>query len=113
LFYPELYLLEGGYKSFYERFKKYCEPQMYKPMLHEEHQYDYKHFRAKAKSWEASRYHIVYKYNEHLQRQKSLHTQKEMENEQEHGCKNPDNQEAAATVTRTTSHRIIKMKANF
>lgn len=72
LFYPELYLLEGGYKLFYENYLDYCEPKTYKPMLHEEHQYDYKHFRAKAKSWEVSRHHIVYKYNEHLQRQKSL-----------------------------------------
>ncbi len=71
LFYPELYLLEGGYKLFYESFKNYCEPQTYKPMLHAEHQFDLKHFRAKAKSWEVSRHHIVYKYNEHLQRQKS------------------------------------------
>ncbi len=84
-------------------------------MLHEEHQYDYKHFRAKAKSWEASRYHIVYKYNEHLQRQKSLHTQKELENENEPGCKNlVDNKEKTSlSNTRTTGHRIIKMKAKF
>lgn len=103
LFYPELYLLEGGYKSFYESFKIHCEPQTYKPMLHEAHQYDYKHFRAKAKSWEVSRQHIVYKYNEHLQRQRSLHTQKEHESEltEEAGCKESNNR------------RIIKMKTNF
>lgn len=72
LFYPELYLLEGGYKSFYESFKNYCDPQKYKPMLHTAHQDDYKHFRSKAKSWEVSKHHIVHKYNEHLQRQKSI-----------------------------------------
>lgn len=33
-------------------------------MLHAEHTDDYKHFRAKAKSWEVSRHHIVLK--EHL-----------------------------------------------
>lgn len=64
LFYPELYLLEGGYKLFYENHKAFCEPQTYKPMLHAEHTDDYKHFRAKAKSWEVSRHHMVLK--EHL-----------------------------------------------
>lgn len=33
-------------------------------MLHEEHEADYKRFRAKAKSWEVSRHHKVLK--EHL-----------------------------------------------
>ncbi|XP_072280929.1 uncharacterized protein [Pyxicephalus adspersus] len=34
LFYPELYLLKGGYKEFYENFKDLCEPQGYVNMLH-------------------------------------------------------------------------------
>ena len=51
LFYPELYLLEGGYKAFYEENKLFCEPQTYKPMLHEDHVQDLKHFRAKTKTW--------------------------------------------------------------
>ena len=53
LFYPELYLLEGGYKSFYEQHKDYCEPKLYKPMLHKDHVEDLKHFRAKTKTWES------------------------------------------------------------
>lgn len=96
LFYPELYLLEGGYKSFYEKYKNFCEPQTYKPMLHEKHQSDYKHFRSKAKSWEVSVHHIIYIFNEHLQR--NLHTQKE-QNESEQSEPSP--------------HRVIKMKANY
>jgi len=51
LFYPEIYLLEGGYKSFYENHKHMCEPQEYKPMSHKDHQKDLVHFRAKSKSW--------------------------------------------------------------
>lgn len=51
LFYPELYLLEGGYKAFYEQNKDQCEPRTYKPMLHADHVYDLKHFRAKTKTW--------------------------------------------------------------
>jgi rhodanese-related sulfurtransferase len=58
LFYPELYLLEGGYKSFYEKHKIYCEPQEYKPMLHEKHMKDLKHFRSKAKSWEVQKHQL-------------------------------------------------------
>ena len=53
LFYPELYLLEGGYKAFYESHKEFCEPISYKPMLHEDHVNDLKHFRAKTKTWES------------------------------------------------------------
>ncbi len=63
LYYPELYLLEGGYKSFYETFKAYCDPQTYKPMHHSEHTHDLKHFRAKAKSWEANRHNYLIKCN--------------------------------------------------
>lgn len=51
LFYPELYLLEGGYKAFYEQNKEQCEPRTYKPMLHADHVNDLKHFRAKTKTW--------------------------------------------------------------
>lgn len=51
LFYPELYLLEGGYKAFYEQNESHCEPQTYKPMLHADHVSDLKHFRAKTKTW--------------------------------------------------------------
>ena len=50
LYYPELYLLEGGYKNFYEQFKLYCCPQSYKPMLHVDHSEDLRHFRSRARS---------------------------------------------------------------
>ena len=32
-----------------------CEPQTYKPMLHENHIQDLRHFRAKSKSWAGER----------------------------------------------------------
>lgn len=57
LFYPELYLLEGGYKAFYEKHADFCEPKTYKPMLHVDHMADLKHFRAKTKTWEAQHKH--------------------------------------------------------
>lgn len=59
LFYPELYLLEGGYKAFYESTAEYCEPREYKPMLHQDHVQDLKHFRAKAKTWENQYKHSI------------------------------------------------------
>ena len=49
--YPEIYLLEGGYKCFYEDHPELCEPRTYKPMLHQDHGADLRHFRAKSKSW--------------------------------------------------------------
>jgi M-phase inducer phosphatase 2 len=52
LTYPELYLLEGGYKHFFETNNQYCLPKSYKPMLHDEHRNDLKYFRKKSKSWE-------------------------------------------------------------
>ena len=52
LHYPEMYLLEGGYKSFFESFKaEYCEPRAYLPMLHDNHRNDLKFFRKKSKTW--------------------------------------------------------------
>lgn len=52
LFYPEIYLLEGGYKVFYEKHVQYCEPRSYLPMLDGEHRSAMKFFRKKSKSWE-------------------------------------------------------------
>ena len=49
--YPEIYLLEGGYKRFYEEQLEHCVPSTYKPMLHEDHGEDLRHFRVKSKSW--------------------------------------------------------------
>jgi hypothetical protein len=52
LFYPELYLLEGGYKDFYQSYSDNCFPKSYKPMLHDDHRNDLKFFRKKSKSWD-------------------------------------------------------------
>jgi hypothetical protein len=60
LFYPEMYLLEGGYKDFFNAHKQFCEPQSYKPMLHEDHVQDLKHFRAKTKTWEQQNKYATY-----------------------------------------------------
>nr|KAG5714226.1 hypothetical protein BaRGS_018443 [Batillaria attramentaria] len=51
LHYPEIYLLEGGYKAFFEQHRELCEPQLYKQMLHKDHSEDLRKFRAKSKSW--------------------------------------------------------------
>uniref|UniRef100_A0A0B7A1N2 M-phase inducer phosphatase n=1 Tax=Arion vulgaris TaxID=1028688 RepID=A0A0B7A1N2_9EUPU len=51
LHYPEIYLLDGGYKSFYERFSHLCEPRTYKTMFDKNHSEDLRKFRAKSKSW--------------------------------------------------------------
>ncbi|XP_060068550.1 M-phase inducer phosphatase-like [Ylistrum balloti] len=49
--FPEVYLLHDGYKSFYQSHKEFCQPMSYKPMLHENHADDLRHFRSKSKSW--------------------------------------------------------------
>lgn len=55
LHYPEIYLLEGGYKKFFEHFPHLCEPQTYKKMLDKNHSEDLRKFRAKCKSWSDSK----------------------------------------------------------
>ncbi|XP_046554239.1 M-phase inducer phosphatase-like [Haliotis rubra] len=53
LFYPEVYLLDGGYKAFYEQHRSQCNPRNYVPMLHQDYSKQLRHFRVKSKSWTA------------------------------------------------------------
>ena len=57
LLYPELYLLEGGYKAFYESYSALCRPCAYRPMLHADHTAELRHFRLKSKTWAGDRRH--------------------------------------------------------
>lgn len=56
LHYPEVYLLDGGYKNFYEQYSDLCVPESYLPMLDPDHSKDLKYFRAKSKTWNEDRY---------------------------------------------------------
>ncbi|XP_052255031.1 M-phase inducer phosphatase 1-like [Dreissena polymorpha] len=58
LLFPEMYLLHGGYKAFFNKFKKLCDPEAYMPILHEDHVTDLRHFRVKSKSWTAGEKHF-------------------------------------------------------
>lgn len=51
LHYPEIYLLHGGYKEFFENHSELCDPVAYRPMLEPSFAEEYRHFRAKSKSW--------------------------------------------------------------
>lgn len=55
LYYPELYILAGGYKEFFAKFKSYCEPESYRPMLHEDFKEDLRKFRMKSRTWAGER----------------------------------------------------------
>ncbi|XP_067657712.1 M-phase inducer phosphatase-like [Haliotis asinina] len=46
LFHPEVYLLDGGYKAFYEQHQDQCQPQTYRPMLHQDYSSVLRHFRS-------------------------------------------------------------------
>ncbi|XP_061088382.1 cell division cycle 25 homolog d isoform X1 [Conger conger] len=50
LFYPELYVLEGGYKEFFSQFPGLCEPSGYVPMLHRDFREQLCRFRRKRRS---------------------------------------------------------------
>ncbi|XP_063306928.1 M-phase inducer phosphatase 1 [Pelobates fuscus] len=51
LHYPELYVLHGGYKDFFQKAQTFCEPQTYRPMHHEDFKEDLKKFRMKSRTW--------------------------------------------------------------
>uniref|UniRef100_A0A3Q3XRE7 M-phase inducer phosphatase n=1 Tax=Mola mola TaxID=94237 RepID=A0A3Q3XRE7_MOLML len=55
LYYPELYILKGGYKEFYHQFKAQCEPESYRPMHHEDFKEDLRRFRLKSRTWAGER----------------------------------------------------------
>ncbi|XP_060537304.1 M-phase inducer phosphatase-like [Cylas formicarius] len=57
LHYPEIYLLEGGYKCFFQKFSGMCEPNAYKEMLHPDHEEDLRQFRQKSKTWNVDSKH--------------------------------------------------------
>ncbi|KAK2158306.1 hypothetical protein LSH36_173g05051 [Paralvinella palmiformis] len=48
--YPEMYILSGGYKTFYEQYPSLCDPAAYKPMIHPDHLEDVKRFRSMSKA---------------------------------------------------------------
>ncbi|XP_064601035.1 M-phase inducer phosphatase 1-B-like [Liolophura sinensis] len=51
LCYPEIYLLHGGYKNFFEKEKELCTPQNYLPMHHEDFREHMRTFRRQSKTW--------------------------------------------------------------
>lgn len=51
LHWPEVYLLHGGYKAFFEAHAVLCQPRHYVPMLNSGNEADLRHFRAKSRSW--------------------------------------------------------------
>lgn len=50
LLHPELYLLEGGYRDFYDKYKEYCVPQAYRPMNCRNHRDELRKFRKRKKA---------------------------------------------------------------
>ena len=53
--FPELYIMKGGYKDFYDQYREVCVPRCHIPMLHEDHKSDLEKFRSKFKSRSAER----------------------------------------------------------
>ncbi|XP_027701915.1 M-phase inducer phosphatase 2 isoform X3 [Vombatus ursinus] len=55
LYYPEMYILKGGYKDFFPQYPTFCEPQDYRPMNHQDFKEDFKRFRLKSRTWSGER----------------------------------------------------------
>ena len=53
LYYPELYLLVGGYKQFYHSYPELCTPESYTTMDNAKYAEEFKLCRSKSKSWAA------------------------------------------------------------
>ncbi|XP_010842738.1 PREDICTED: M-phase inducer phosphatase 3 isoform X2 [Bison bison bison] len=55
LYYPELYILKGGYRDFFPEYMELCEPQSYCPMHHQDHKAELLGCRNQSKAWEGER----------------------------------------------------------
>ncbi|XP_027461880.1 M-phase inducer phosphatase 3 isoform X2 [Zalophus californianus] len=55
LYYPELYILKGGYKDFFPEYTELCEPQSYCPMHHQDHKAELLRCQSQSKAWEGER----------------------------------------------------------
>ncbi|XP_039073852.1 M-phase inducer phosphatase 3 isoform X1 [Hyaena hyaena] len=55
LYYPELYILKGGYRDFFPEYMELCEPQSYCPMHHQDHKAELLRCRSQSKAWEGER----------------------------------------------------------
>ncbi|KAM5298209.1 M-phase inducer phosphatase 3 [Ctenodactylus gundi] len=55
LYYPELYILKGGYRDFFLEYMELCEPQNYCPMHHQDHQAELLRCRSQSKAQEGER----------------------------------------------------------
>ncbi|XP_054573867.1 M-phase inducer phosphatase 3 isoform X3 [Eptesicus fuscus] len=55
LYYPELYILKGGYRDFFPDYTVLCEPQSYCPMHHQDHKAELLRCRSQSKAWEGKR----------------------------------------------------------
>ena len=52
LYYPELYVLHGGYKAYYEQCDtEHCQPKSYRPMLHKQYGAERAEYRRTTKMW--------------------------------------------------------------
>ncbi|XP_048204827.1 M-phase inducer phosphatase 2 isoform X2 [Perognathus longimembris pacificus] len=55
LYYPEMYILKGGYREFFPQYPEFCEPRDYRPMNHENFRAEMRSFRLKTRSWAGER----------------------------------------------------------
>ncbi|CAM5168632.1 unnamed protein product [Natator depressus] len=55
LWYPELYVLRGGYKEFYQHFQDLCEPQGYIHMRHKDFRAELRNYQRRKQPWSLRR----------------------------------------------------------
>uniref|UniRef100_A0A8C3HCY5 M-phase inducer phosphatase n=1 Tax=Chrysemys picta bellii TaxID=8478 RepID=A0A8C3HCY5_CHRPI len=55
LWYPELYVLRGGYKEFYQHFQDLCEPQGYVHMRHKDFRAELRNYQRRRQPWSLRR----------------------------------------------------------
>ena len=55
LTFPEVYILDGGYREFFYQYRDLSNPENYTPMLHRKYKNELKKYRSKSKSWKANK----------------------------------------------------------
>ncbi|XP_027712338.1 M-phase inducer phosphatase 3 [Vombatus ursinus] len=55
LYYPELYILKGGYRDFFLEYVELCEPQSYCPMHHQDYKAELLKCQSQSKAWTEER----------------------------------------------------------
>ncbi|CAM9200499.1 unnamed protein product, partial [Lampetra fluviatilis] len=83
LHYPELYVLHGGYRTFYPAHSALCEPQAYVPMLHGDFREELRRCRQRQQQQQQEQHHQQEHHHQQQQQQQRHHHQQQHQQQQQ------------------------------